>query len=124
MVINVILLEHHRKRHPDRHVGRDRKQAVLLDAAEREVVGDLVHGQERVLGAGTAHEPRDKEELEAPERGVAHQERGGDVENLDGKDEVLCERVVTHQLLDLRRGEGEPSAGCRELRNKQRLTSG
>jgi len=83
-MLNMILFEHHSKRHANGHVGDNRKQSIGLDAPEREVVGDFVYGEEGVLVGGPSNGPGEEEKGEGEEGGVA--ERVGR-EELDARHE-------------------------------------
>lgn len=84
MVLNVILLEHHREGHSNRHIGDNRKQPIRLYSPEGEVVGDLVHSEEGILVCRPADGPGEEEEGEGEEGGVAE---GVGREKLDAGDE-------------------------------------
>lgn len=101
MVLNVILLEHHRKRHPNRQIRQNRKHPIRLDAPESKVVGNLMHGEEGVLVGGAADEPGEEPEFEAEEGSVAEEVGGRELDEGDEEDDVFCKRFVAHQLGDL-----------------------
>jgi hypothetical protein len=84
MMLDMILLEHHGKRHTNGHVGDNRKQSIRLDSPEREIMGNLVYGEERILVGGASDGPGEEEEGEGEEGGVA--ERVGR-EELDARHE-------------------------------------
>lgn len=101
VVLNVILLEHHGKGHPDGHIGEDGEEAVGLDASEGEVVGNLVHGEESVLVGGTSDGPGEEPEPWGPEGGVAERVGRAELDESDQEDDVFRQGFVAHQLADL-----------------------
>lgn len=70
-------------------------------ALERQVVGDLVDREEKVLVGGSADGVRGSEELPAERVRVTEEDGGRDLKEDDGKDYVLGPRLVAHELSDL-----------------------
>lgn len=101
-MLNVVLFEHHRERHTNRQIREDRKRPVGLDTAESEVVGNLVNGEERVLVGRSTDNVGEGPELPRPERSVAEVEGGAELDEGDEEDDPFRQRLVSHQLGDLR----------------------
>ena len=98
MVLDVVLLEHHRKGNADREVGQDCENAVRADAPERQVVRDLVHREESVLVGRAADHVGEDPELPRPERRFAEVVGGRELDERDEQHHPFRERFVAHQF--------------------------
>ena len=112
-------LENHTVRHSDPQVRRHSQQPVLHHSLESQVVGDLVDREEEVLVRCSSDDIGREDELPAERVGVSKQEGGGDLEEDDGKDEVLGGAGVAHEFGDLE-GEGKRAVSLSEMREKGR----
>lgn len=103
VMLDMVLLEHHCHRDSNGQVGDDRKQPIRLHSLERQVVRDLVHSKECILIGCAANHVGESEKEWREDGSVAQIVRSRELENGDEEDNVFRERLVTHQLGDLRR---------------------
>jgi len=78
-----------------------------------------VDREEEVLVRCSSDDIGREDELPAERVGVSKQEGGGDLEEDDGKDEVLGGAGVAHEFGDLE-GEGKRAVSLSEMREKGR----
>ena len=100
--LDVVGLEEHGVRQTNREVGEDGERPVGLDAAESEVVGDLMDCEEEVLICRRADDVRREEEGPGCRMRVTERVRSTDLQRDDGQDDVFRERLASHELVNLR----------------------
>lgn len=89
-------LERNSIRHPNRQIRKYREHLIRLHTLERQVMRDLVYGEEEVVVCCSADDVGCEEERNGQGVGVAEGEGDGELEEDDESNDVFCEGFVTH----------------------------
>lgn len=95
-------LESHGIRNGDREVGKYREKLICLDTLECQVMRDLMDGEEEIMVRSRSDNVRRQDEDRGQRVRIPKQESSCQLDGDNEQDDPFRERLIAHQLGDLR----------------------